>query len=257
MTHPDLFDVLEKATNHGLTMAESGPLTERAPEPEAKRRAPRPRLSGTFRIGEIQRGDVLSSYLAQEAHQKRVAAERIREVALSLRELKCPADLMRRVEHAAQDKLKHAEILTQAGAISQRATDVSDDGSPQMDLWQLTLSTATERCVVDVYAAARFAFQARRAESAELASVFFDIARDDAVHVSLFWELMGWALSHLSPARARLLAEEQRKVREALREAIEAPLPVEIHEIAGVPDADAAHAILDSLEFELWSDVAA
>lgn len=257
MKHPDLFDVLEKAMTHGLTMADSGPLTERSPSPKRTRKAPWTRVSGIIRVGEIRKGDVLSSYLAQEARQKEAAAESIRATAVSLRELSCPSDLIRRTEHAAQDKLKHAEALSEAAALSKRGSESSAESPREVELWELTLSTATQRCVVDTYAAARFAFQARRAGSTELASVFLDIARDDAVHVTLFWELLSWALSHLSPARARLLEEEQRKVREALRLAIEAPLPHEIHEIAGVPDADASHAILDALEFELWSEAAA
>jgi hypothetical protein len=87
--------------------------------------------------------------------------------------------------------------------------------------------------------------------------MFEDIARQDAVHVTLFWEILAWALSHLSPARARQVMEEQKNVREEIRVAIEAPLPGELHELAGVPDADCAHALLDALEFELWSEVAA
>lgn len=257
MTEHDLFDALEKATTHAATIAESGPLTERSPSPAPKSRSPRVRVSGTFLVGENQAGELLRSYLVQESHQKKATSESIRWVAQNLRELCCPDEFIRRVELAAVDKLRQGEILAQAARFSRETTAPPDGSAPPTDLWGLTLAIATERCVVDTYAAARFAFQARRAASSELRATFHDIARQDALHATLFWGLLAWALSHLSPARARQIIEEQRNIRNALRQSIEVPLPEELHELAGVPDADAGHALLDVLEIQLWSEVAA
>lgn len=257
MSPHELFDVLDKAAIHAATIAESGPLTERSPSPTHRDRLPKVRVSGTFRIGQNQVDELLRSYLIKESHQKGLTAASIRWVALNLRELGCPSEFLRRVEQAALDNSQHAKTLANAAHLS-GALMVPDEGeAPLTDLWGLAIDTATERCVVDTYAAARFGFQARRAASPELRLVFLDIARQDAVHATLFWELLAWALSHLSPARARQIVEEQRRVRDALRLAIETPLPGELHEVAGVPDADAGHALLDALEFQLWSEVAA
>lgn len=257
MTRFDLFDVLDKAISHATTIAESGPLTERSPDTTREGRAPRGRLSGTFRIGEKRFGDVIKGYLAQEAHQKLAAAQRIQWLGRSLCELSCPAEYIRHVEHAAQEKFDHAALLCLLSHVSLEDAMPRPTDAPLGDLWELTLDIAASRCVVDTYAAARFAFQARHAQTPELRGAFLEIARQDAVHATLFWELLAWALSHLSPSRARQLSDEQRRVREALRLAIETPLPEELHQIAGVPDADAAHALLDVLEFQLWSEVAA
>lgn len=257
MTQHDLFEVLEKATTHATTIAESGPLTERSPSSSGEGRRPRVRISGTYRVGERQGAELLKTYLVEESQKREATAESIHWVAQNLRELSCPAELIRRVEHAAQDKLHHAESLAQAAHRSRAKSAPDESETALTDLWGLTLAIATERCVVDTYEAARLAFQARRAASPELRSVFRDIARQDALHATLFWELLAWALSHLSPARARQISEEQRAVRDALRLALDAPRPDALHEGAGVPDADAGHALLDALEFQLWSEVAA
>lgn len=257
MTPHDLFDVLDKAAIHAATIAESGPLTQRSPSPTPEDRPPRVRVSGTFLIGQTQAGELLKNYLVRESHQKAVTAASIRWVGLNLRQLSCPSEFLRRVDQAAEDKLQHAKMLAYVAHLSGAGFAPHTDEVPLMDLWGLTIDTATERCVVDTYAAARFAFQARRAASAELRAVFHDIAQKDAVHATLFWELLAWALSHQSPARARQIVEEQRRIRDALRLAIEAPLPEELHELAGVPDSDAGNALLDALEFQLWSEVAA
>lgn len=257
MTRLDLFEVLDKAVSHATTMVESGPLTERSPDPTHEGREPPARRSGAFRIGERRSSDALKGYLVQEAQQKRAAADGICWLGRTLSELSCPADFIRRVEHAAEEKRKHAELLFQLARVA--PSDEVNHGMdvPLADLWGLTLEVATSRCVVDTYAAARFAFQAIHANSPELRAAFSDIARQDALHTTLFWDLLDWALSHLSPARARQINEEQGRVRDSLRLAVEAPLPEELHETAGVPDVDAAHALLDVLEFQLWPRVAA
>lgn len=257
MTRFDLFDVLDKAISHATTIVESGPLTERSPDTTREGREPPVRRSGAFRIAERRFGDAQKGYLIQEAEQKLAASRSIRWLGRSLSELSCPADFIRRVDHAAREKQRHAEVLFQVAQVAPAGQLAQGVDAPLVDLWGLTLEVATSRCVVDTYAAARLAFQALHASSPELRAAFDDIARQDAIHATLFWDLLEWALSHLSPARARQISEEQRRVREALRLAVEAPLPHELHESAGVPDADAAHALLDVLEFQLWSEVAA
>jgi hypothetical protein len=87
MRQHDLFEVLDKATAHATTIADSGPLTERSPKPIREGRLPQGRVSGTFRIGQERVGELLTSYLGNEAHQKEMTAASIRLLTLNLREI--------------------------------------------------------------------------------------------------------------------------------------------------------------------------
>jgi len=95
---PDILEALDRATQHALTLAETGPLTERAPDtassPDSRKPVPEPaRLSGTYRVESLHEGEALPSYLLQESDSKAQAAREIKHLGLSLRELRCPADV--------------------------------------------------------------------------------------------------------------------------------------------------------------------
>src|SRR5690606_8593012 len=130
---------LDRATQHALTVAESGPLTERSPDlslpAESKRKRPEPvRLSGTYRVEWLHEGAALPGYLLQESHYKSQAAREIQHLAQSLRELRCPAELIRRVERAAHEKERHAAELLALSNSSQAAVGAPPGEEPLLDL---------------------------------------------------------------------------------------------------------------------------
>jgi hypothetical protein len=71
------------------------------------------------------------------------------------------------------------------------------------------------------------------------------IAEDETRHAELSWDIAGWADGKLTPEERERVREAQRKAVVKLREELSAPVDPALVEVAGLPDAKSAVAMLE------------
>lgn len=209
-----------------------------------------------------QRGESCSaqaaSYLAECAYLEAASVVSFERLARALRALGAPEALVAEAYAARDDELRHAEVignLSQArGGIlrSLRAAESGDVG-----LEALALENAVEGCVRETYGAMVGAFQALRAEDAELRAAMGPIADDELRHAALSHRVHVWAMGALSQqARGRVhaaLSEAVAQLCEEPREHDAGPA----HRQLGLPSGHEAVAMLNQLKRDLWQPMLA
>jgi hypothetical protein len=238
-----LAETIERAVSHGLNLSQADP------EPGAGSSA-----SGTFLLGEWDEAKLLDaggSYEAREAERLQRRARSVQMLAWNLGELDCPQDLIQECHRVAADLRRQSAVL-QGGAPSAASTPRPQDFSFK-DLYGFALELSTDCCVVETFEATRVLYQARSAADPELRTTLAVIAQQQMDHAVFYWELLDWALSQLSPSRARNIRAEQRRAREDLRVTFCQPMSTFDYAV-GKPSELVAHGLLDALEFQLFGD---
>jgi hypothetical protein len=194
-------------------------------------------------------GDEEGRVLAALAHLEAAAVLAFEELELLLARHGAPEDLRARCRQAAADERVHTALL---GALADRRgarvpAPRASGGSE--DLLALALSNAVEGCVRESWAALEAAVIARQAADPELRAAFGRIARDEARHAQLSWDLDAWL-------RGRL-ADRWPEVEAARRVALEA-LPEQARAVArrspaalGFPTEQQAGALAGELAARL------
>lgn len=211
--------------------------------------------SGTFRLDgglHLSRDGVpAEGVLLDEARQLALLSVEGAGLAKKLTILNCPLTLRRRAQACSARLMDRAGEL---GFLIKQPIHIPSPGSPAfIDLFEFARSCSTERCVSDTYRAARASFLARAAQDPELRGVLSTIAADLLSQAVLAWELLDWAQSQLSPARARLIREEQRRACQSLHESL-ASGAGGLVPFLGDPGKAVADGLLEALEFALWGD---
>ncbi|MFO0617167.1 MAG: ferritin-like domain-containing protein [Polyangiaceae bacterium] len=170
---------------------------------------------------------------------ERLAAELTRHGA--------PERLARAATRARADELRHARITR---ALARRFGGAPVDprarrASPR-SLAAMAIENAVEGCVRETFAAALVAYQANACPDRRLARTFARVARDEADHAALAWDVHAWLLPRLDPrARSRVRSAARRAARALERDASE-PAP-EVAAALGAPSARARAVILAGL----------
>ncbi|MBN9685680.1 MULTISPECIES: hypothetical protein [unclassified Corallococcus] len=97
------------------------------------------------------------------------------------------------------------------------------------------------------------AHQALHARDPEMHEAMARIAEDETRHAGLSWDIDAWATPGLSPKARAALHDARRQAIAVLRAEVAAPLDSELTADAGLPSAEVAAALLDSLEQSLWA----
>ena len=122
---------------------------------------------------------------------------------------------------------------------------------PLRSLFEVALDNRVEGCVRETYGALVAHHQAIHADSAEVRSVMARIAAEETAHAALSWAVDAWARTRLDRRDRAELDRQARRAAEALqREAAEHVAP-ELVAGAGLPDAEKAEALVESLTREL------
>ncbi len=163
-----------------------------------------------------------------------------------------PLELRQRCRAAADDEARHARAVT---TLSQRFGGAPGPVRvPQCGLrsvFELALENAREGEVRELYGATVAAWQAAHAADAGVAQIFAAIARDEADHAALAFDIGAWLDSRLSDAERAQVASEKRRALTQLRSELEAPLDAALSTNVGLPTAEQALSLLGALEREL------
>jgi len=217
-------------------------------------------LCGGRRPGNYRHGvapetcEAVAAYLARQADLEAASVRAFADLYADLVELAAPAVMRRAAIRAAADEVRHAATcaaLARRFGATVRPRQVR--AAARRDLRALVVDNITEGCVRETYGAAIAGYQARTARDPIVRRAMYRIARDEAKHALLAWQLHRWAapklrdshvvMSAATTARAEL-STEAATVEPALRAAL------------GLPGPAAATAILGELDARVWSPLA-
>ena len=191
----------------------------------------------------------VGAYFAELAHLEAASVVAFRDLARSLTLVGAPRALVRAAERAALDERRHAgttrRLAQRFGACPERPRITR---APEPSLEELLIHNAVEGCVGESYGALVAMWQSARATDPSIADAMRGIARDEAQHASLSWELLRWGAPRLdAPARRRVQARFVSAVTE-LRAAAERPVDASIVALAGHPPSEVARVLTAQFE---------
>jgi hypothetical protein len=138
------------------------------------------------------------TYFAEVARLEAASVDAFELLATELRAYRAPAALVRRARSAAWDEVRHARA---AGDLSRRFG--KPPWAPRLatprrrSLSAIALDNAVEGCVNETFGALLAAWQARSAADGEVRTTMRRIARDEARHAALGWDVMRWTNTRL------------------------------------------------------------
>jgi hypothetical protein len=167
------------------------------------------------------------------------------QLSLHLSALGAPASLLTAAHRAALEEVRHAE---QCFAIARAITSVAHTagpivaldrgGGPAIDLTRLAIGSLVDGCLAEGIASDVARQGSLRAEEPTIRATLAMIAREEAGHAELAWDVLGWCLARGGEPVYRAVADRV--------EALGGELAPRLPPIAGVDDAALArYGVID------------
>jgi hypothetical protein len=200
----------------------------------------------------------LAAYFAECAELEAASVFAFEFLASDLAANDAPEDLIAAARTSAKDEIRHAKVTRRlAERFGGSVRDPHAEPHAGRTLYEIALENAIEGVVRETFGAAIALWRADHAEDAVVRRAMRAIAADECNHAVLSWRIAAWARDRLDARdQARIdaaIAHEIARLREAL--AVD-PAP-ELSARAGVPNAAQAASLLDGLEADVWTRVAA
>lgn len=202
-----------------------------------------------------RRGDVVARQLALSAYLEWASVFAFEHLAVELEAHGAPRRFAQRAQRAAKQEIRHARIM---GIFAERAggTVVAPRVRARSvrSLEAIAVENAVEGCVYETFGAAVAMVQAKRARRPALRDAMRRIARDEASHAQLAWDLASWMERHLDAAALnRVRRARDRAAHALLRSMDRLPHPRLVSEL-GLPPGCQARRIASDLAAALWID---
>jgi hypothetical protein len=211
------------------------------------------RPAGLARTGIAWDAD-LGAYFAEVGHLEAASVRAFERLARELRAHRAPARLVRRASRAAKDEVRHAKVtarLAQRFGHEVPAPRVRDVRVRSLEA--IARENAVEGCVRETLGALFAAWQAKAASDPKVRTAMSVIARDEARHAELAWEIARWIDHKIAPdARARIDRARRRAIAQLGHELTRPVAPSLVRE-AGLPSPRDARALFDAAQRELWA----
>jgi hypothetical protein len=202
------------------------------------------------------RGSRVGRWFADAAVLEAASVPAFRRLAAELTAHGAPAPLVRAARRAAGDEIRHYRLtaaVARAGGADARAPRVRR--MPVRSLVAMAAENAREGCVRETFGAVTAAFQARHAVDPSLRAVMTTIARDEARHALLAWEIDAWARAALPPSRARRLSSARQAAARTVETEIAAAPPPDrsLARALGLPSPAALRRLVADARDLLWN----
>ncbi|NOJ91779.1 ferritin-like domain-containing protein [Corallococcus coralloides] len=198
--------------------------------------------------------EALGRYFANAAHLEAASVHAFLRLRDELALHGADVGLQDAARRSAMEEVQHAQVTDRLarrfGGTPQRPVV---EELPPRSLMDVALENAVEGCVRETYGALLAHHQALHARDLEVREAMVRIAEDETRHAALSWDIDQWARPRLSAEERQALREAQKRAVAALREDVAAPLDASIITMAGMPTPEAALALLDTLEQDLWA----
>jgi hypothetical protein len=202
-----------------------------------------------------RRGTAAGRWLACAAALEAASVPAFRHLARELEAHGAPAHLVTAARAAVAEEARHYALMARAararGAEPRRPRVRPMKVRPLVDLAR---ENAREGCVRETFGAMTAAFQARHAPDAELRALMSSIARDEAGHARLAWEIDAWARGALPRTDASAVDDARRAAGASLVAALDrAEMPATVARTLGLPAPLAVRFHARRAQRALWS----
>lgn len=204
--------------------------------------------------GRVACADALGRHFAVVAHLEAASINAFLRLREELALHGASAELREAALRSAMDEVLHTEASTRlARRFGATPQPPQVEAPPPRSLFEVALDNAVEGCVRETYGALVAHHQALHARDAEVRQELARIAEDETRHAELSWAIDAWAQARLSAAEREALSEARRAAVETLRAEVAAPLDAALVTEAGMPAAEVAAALVDTLATQLWA----
>ena len=198
--------------------------------------------------------DPVAQHLARSAYLEAASVDAFEHLAVELEAHGAPRGLRDRASKAAREERRHARMV---GALAERAgaaVRAPRVKRPRVrDLEAIAVENAVEGCVHETFGAAVAMVQAETARAPDTREPMRRIARDEARHADLAWDVARWIEQRLDPAaQERVRRARDRAVQALLRSTNRPPHPRIVSDL-GVPTAPQARRIAAALATTIWT----
>lgn len=180
-------------------------------------------------------------------NSKRPACSPFRRLTCELRAVYAPAALRRRAGRSMRDEARHTRTMRtfarRFGGVPRR---VRIAPLASRDLVGMAIQNAVEGCVFETWAALLATWQAEHAADPHVRAAMQSIARGEARHAALAWDVAEWLEARLDPAEASRVREAKTDVLARLRAQIDVELGDDVREVAGLPSNANARAFYNA-----------
>ncbi|APR87309.1 putative lipoprotein [Minicystis rosea] len=150
---------------------------------------------------EAPRSNPLGDCFASMAHLESASVRAFRDLSGWLDDLGAPPSLARAAQRARRDEHRHARAAARlARRFGSTPPRVRVRRVPSPSLAELIEDTAVEGCIGETFGALLAAWQAEHAADARVRRTMRAIARDEARHAALAWEIWRWGMTRLPEA---------------------------------------------------------
>jgi len=196
----------------------------------------------------------VGQFFAGVARLERSAVIAFQVIAAELAALGAPLRLRRAALRAARDEVRHGEIMARlARRHGVEPPPEQIEARPLRSLFAFALDNVIEGCVRETYGAACARYQAAVARDADVRLQLGRVARDEARHAELSWQIHEWARALLSEAERSELASAAQSALAELRRELAHDWGSAVRSEAGMPSPGHARALLATLQTALWS----
>lgn len=191
----------------------------------------------------------LATHFAEVSHLEAAAVLAFENMEAELREFGAPSALLRRVRKARADEVRHAEstrvLAERFGGTPREPRCAPHDARPS--LLAFAIENAREGCIRETYGSLVAGYQAKHAKDVDVRAVLTAIAAEELEHATLSWDIAEWVEAKLTPAERALVERARHEAIEDLRASLREEPSREVKDVAGMPDAKTALALLDAL----------
>jgi hypothetical protein len=193
--------------------------------------------------------------LARSAELEAASVIAFRVLETELQSHGAPAELLKRVREAADDEVIHARLMRHlAGRFGGRPTERTVRVAKVRELEAIALENSVEGCVAETWGCLIGMHQAEHAKGSLLRHAYRRIARDEARHAQLSWDIAAWAETQLDAAgRERVARGRAAAVHELAGNVADDSDSNSLREVLGLPDAGTRQRLFSHVNHALWS----
>lgn len=197
-----------------------------------------------------------AAWFGAQAHAESTSVAAFVAMGKELTRFRAPRSLVERCLASARDEVAHARILKVLAANhGGRPAPIALGPVPDRDLLSFAIENAIEGCVRETWAALVAHWQAVHAEDGAVRAAYARIARDEARHADLAWEIDAWLQTRLTEVQYREVCAARTETIAALRRELSDPSEM-LQRCAGLPSVQQAFTLLDKLDGALWQQAA-
>ncbi|OJY30661.1 MAG: hypothetical protein BGO98_28575 [Myxococcales bacterium 68-20] len=193
--------------------------------------------------------DPVGRFFTDAAHLEAASVVAFERLASELSMLGAPHALVESALASRDDEIRHARMTAKA-ARRRGGHPVAPVIEPvaRRTMLEIALENAVEGCVRETYGALVAHHQALAASDSSIAAMMRGIAEDETRHAGLAWDVAAWLEPQLSVEDRMTVASARAEALADLRSALGREPGRELEDVAGIPPANRALALLDALE---------